>query len=138
MTSSISRYGVNTMYRENKGKTGVKNYKARGAANYGGFCWRSDVKQPSDYFTHVDCIGDYRADATYKGYAYYQFSCDGWIGGAPYCVHADNANALFMDGHVNPVNRRSWSPDYYQECVDTALVEYNNATGAVRDTIPRP
>ena len=128
------------MYRENKGKTGVKGYlnEKSQKTGYIGFCWHGDIKRPSEYNTHADCIGSYRADANhYRGYAFYIFDVDGYQGGAIYPCHNNAANTLFMDAHVAPVEARRWPLDFRQEYVTPGLVEYQGDTGAIRTTYER-
>lgn len=134
--AGVGSYGVNLQYRTDKGKTLVMSFATNTLADhYYGFAPFKQIKQPATFISHADTIGA-KCAQTYKGYAFYQFSCDAYNSGAPFAVHFDNVNCLFGDGHVGQINVKQWSPLYYHAVANQKRILYQR-DGSVELHIPR-
>ena len=99
ITNSCNAYGVNMAYidPETKVQYSWHNQAVTATAPFVGFPRMSFIKNPSNYPTHMDCIGT-AGDARYVGYKWYQAYYGGQ--GMLFRLHANRGNAVFGDGHV--------------------------------------
>jgi len=133
--NEVSTYGVNTQYRENKGKLLIYNFFGSTAA-FSGFAPKQVIKNPGTFVSHADSAATPSAAANYRGYAYYQINADGYNCGSPFLVHSEKANVLFGDSHVGPVQKKTWSDEYYYGVIDSRLLFYNR-DGTLNSAVTR-
>ncbi|MBO7327537.1 MAG: DUF1559 domain-containing protein [Lentisphaeria bacterium] len=134
--SGISTYGVNVRYHAgmNRNSTSRGSWDDTNDAKiYKGFANRKDLTRPSEYPTHVDCVGSNNScEAKYQGYAYYQVkNVDGYGAGLPYCVHSNKSHAVFADGHADGIQRENWAKIYAYGCIDQNFAVYNYSNGSL-------
>lgn len=134
--AGVGTYGVNLQYIGSNGRSAVDrlNFWDTDPVT-SGFVPVKQIKEQNKFITHADAIGA-KCDSKYKGYAYYQFRSDAYNSGAPFAVHFNNVNCLFLDGHVGQLGVRQWSPQYYHAVADQKRVLYQR-DGSVELHIPR-
>ena len=94
-TNECCIYGVNL-----RDEAGTEYHS--GSTPYCGYGDYKQLKNPSSYATHADCVSA-KAGTNYTGYAYYQFGYNAAREGVFFLVHGNKGAALTGDGHVESV-----------------------------------
>ena len=131
--NNVSTYGVNFDYRT-AFYTLQEDWSLSG--KHKGFALPRQIKQPSKYVSHVDCIGT-NCDAKYLAYAYYQFGYKESRGGTPFLVHSNFANALMGDGHVQAIGMQNAVNYIFTYVTTQRLTVHDLTNGSLVKTLSR-